>query len=73
MDCTSESINNNAVEINPAISEKTVIQLDKLKLAPTSQNAANSNDMQFFLAEGEEEMVKTYCAKVAEKKFDQNC
>jgi len=45
MECTSESINNNAVEVNPAISEKTVIQLDKLKLAPTSQNAANSNDM----------------------------
>ena len=73
MECTSESIKNSNSGLNATNSEKTIIQLDKLKLAPTSQNAANSNDMQFFLAEGEEEMVKTYCAKVAEKKFDQNC
>ena len=73
MECTSESMNNNKIEVNATNSEKTVIQLNKLKLVPSSQNTASSNDLQYFLAEGEEEIVKGYCAKVAEKMFGQNC
>ena len=73
MDCTSESIKNSTSGLNATNSEKTIIQLDKLKLVPSSQNVANSSLVQFFLAEGEKEMVVTYCAKVGKKEFDQNC
>jgi hypothetical protein len=41
-ECTSESINNNTSEVDAIHTEKTVIKLDKLKLVPSAQDAANS-------------------------------
>ena len=72
IECTSETINNNNCEVKATNSENVVIKLDKLKLVPSTQNAANLSFQPFFLAEGETEIVKNYCGD-QDQDIEQNC